>query len=112
MADCIFCKILEGEIPSKKVYEDEEVFAFHDVNPEAPIHILIIPKKHISKIAEIKANDSPLMGKVLYAAQMIARDQGLEHYRLVNNNGEEAGQSVFHIHFHLMGGRSFAWPPG
>jgi len=112
MTDCLFCKIAAGQIPSKKVYEDARVYAFHDIAPKAPTHVLVIPKKHIGRLADSGAEDRELLGEVVSRAAAIARDLGLEHYRLVVNNGEGAGQTVFHIHFHLMGGRPMSWPPG
>jgi histidine triad (HIT) family protein len=112
MADCLFCRIASGETPSRKVFEDERVYAFEDIAPKAPTHVLVIPKKHISRLAEADASDAALIGEVVSRAAAIARDRSLDHYRLVVNNGEEAGQSVFHLHFHLLGGRGFAWPPG
>ncbi len=113
MADCIFCKIVQGEVPAKKVYEDEEILAFHDINPQAPVHILIIPKKHIEKIEDINESDAPLIGKLFVVAKKLAKEFNLEDgYRLVINNGKKAGQAVFHIHLHLLGGRIFSWPPG
>lgn len=113
MSDCIFCKIIKGSIPSNKVYEDDDVFAFKDINPAAPVHILIIPKKHIARVEDVREEDSLLLGKIIYSAKKIAEDLGLEKgYRLVFNNGEDGGQTVDHIHLHLLGGRSFNWPPG
>lgn len=112
MSDCLFCKIAAGEIPSKKAYEDELVFAFHDITPQAPVHILIIPKQHISTLEEVNESNSDLMGKIVHAASKLAKENNLEGYRLVANCNEIAGQSVFHIHFHLLGGRSMLWPPG
>lgn len=110
--DCLFCKIIAGEIPSKKIYEDENVYAFADIHPQAPTHVLICPKRHIDRIADLEAGDETLMGQAVLAAGAIAKLLKLTHYRLVINNGEEVGQSVFHIHFHLMGGRKMTWPPG
>ena len=110
--DCLFCKIASGQIPSKQAYADDRVYAFHDIAPKAPTHILVIPRKHIGKLADASADDEQLLGEVVSRAAAIARDLGLEHYRLVANNGEGAGQTVFHLHFHLMGGRPMAWPPG
>jgi histidine triad (HIT) family protein len=111
---CLFCRIVNGEIPAKKVYEDNEVFAFHDINPQAPTHVLIVPRKHIATIDALEAGDANIVGTVILRAAQIARDLRLpsEGYRLVVNNGEAAGQTVFHIHFHLLGGRNFSWPPG
>jgi len=112
MSDCLFCKIASREIPSKKVYEDERVYAFEDIAPKAPTHILLVPKKHIARLSDVDAPDGALLGELLLRAAAIAREKGLAHYRLALNNGEGAGQSVFHVHFHLLGGRPFAWPPG
>jgi histidine triad (HIT) family protein len=112
MSDCLFCKIANRTIPSKKVYEDERIYAFEDIAPKAPTHVLVIPKKHITRLSDVGAPDAPLLGEMLFRAAGIAREKGLAHYRLILNNGEGAGQSVFHVHFHLLGGRTFAWPPG
>jgi histidine triad (HIT) family protein len=112
MNDCLFCKIASGEIPSKKVYEDDSVFAFIDISPQAPVHILIIPRQHISTLEDINENNSALMGKIVHTASKLAKENNLEGYRLVANCNEIAGQSVFHIHFHLLGGRPMLWPPG
>lgn len=112
-ADCAFCKIVAGELPSRKVYETDTVLAFHDINPAAPTHILIIPKKHITGIAGIDPDDAALVGEVIHAARLIAEQEGIaDSFRLVANNGRGAGQSVFHLHFHLLAGRSMRWPPG
>ncbi|MCL2513405.1 MAG: histidine triad nucleotide-binding protein [Oscillospiraceae bacterium] len=111
--DCLFCKIANNEIPSDKVYEDNDILAFRDIKPNAPTHILIIPKAHIASAAEITAENSGVISKIFEAAAKIAKDAGLESgFRVVTNCGESAGQSVMHLHFHLMGGRSFSWPPG
>ena len=112
MKDCLFCKIAAGEIPSKSVYSDGDVYAFHDIAPKAPTHILVIPRKHIARLADAGEADRELVGEVVARAAAIARELGLEHYRLVANNGEGAGQTVFHLHFHLLGGRTMTWPPG
>lgn len=113
MVDCIFCKIAGKEIPSEILYEDEQVVAFADIVPQAPVHILIIPKKHIPSLAQLTEADEALMGHVVVVAKKLAEQKGLDTgYRLVTNCGESAGQSVMHIHFHLLGGRSFQWPPG
>ena len=112
MKDCIFCKIVAGDIPGEKVYEDENYYAFNDVNPQAPYHILLIPKKHIAKIAEITENDKELIGGLFTTAAKICEEKSLSDYRLVINNGEGAGQSVFHIHLHIFSGRQMTWPPG
>ncbi len=112
MTDCIFCKIADGRIPSRKVYEDERVFAFEDIAPKAPTHVLVIPKKHIARLTDVGAEDAALVGELAMRATAIARERGLSDFRLVANNGEGAGQSVFHLHFHLLAGRPMAWPPG
>ena len=109
----IFAKILRHEIPSKKVFENDVVYAFEDINPQAPIHILIIPHKEIAKISDTSPEDKDLLGHLLYVSKKIADKYDLDdNYRLIINNGAGAGQSVFHIHVHLMGGRSLDWPPG
>jgi len=113
MDNCIFCKIAAKEIPSTSVYEDDFLFAFRDLNPQAPEHILIIPKKHIARIENLTIDDTELMGRLLVAAKKIADDLGLKNgYRLVFNDGPNGGQEVEHIHLHLMGGRKFGWPAG
>ncbi|HIJ60892.1 MAG TPA: histidine triad nucleotide-binding protein [Nitrospirae bacterium] len=114
MKDCIFCKILQKQIPSKIIYEDDLVVAFEDVNPQAPIHTLVIPKKHIPTIAECHEEDYSLIGHIHKVINEIAKQKGLTErgYRIVNNCNAEAGQTVFHIHFHLLGGRLMHWPPG
>ncbi len=111
--DCIFCKIARGEIPANKVYEDEEFVAFKDINPQAPIHVLIIPKKHIESLSEAKEEDRELLGKLLWVAKKVAQELNLRKgYRLVINTGPDGGQEVLHLHVHLLGGRAMAWPPG
>jgi histidine triad (HIT) family protein len=111
---CLFCKIIGKKIPAKIVFEDENSIAFEDVNPKAPVHVLIVPKKHIADIHSIISIDRELIGHLFFVARTIAANNGLEKngYRMVINNGHDAGQTVFHIHLHLMSGRSFAWPPG
>ena len=112
-SDCLFCRILRGEIPAKKVYEDEYVFAFEDINPQAPTHVLVVPKKHFAGLKEAGAGDAELIGRCQLAAAQIARDRNIEQgYRTVPNVGPGAGQSVFHLHVHLIGGRHLSWPPG
>ena len=113
-AQCLFCRIVNGEIPAKKVFEDGDVVAFHDIDPQAPTHVLVIPRRHIAALDELTDADTAAIGKTVVRASEIARDLGLhtDGYRLVVNNGEGAGQAVFHIHFHLLGGRKFTWPPG
>ncbi len=113
MAECLFCRVLRGEAPAKKVYEDERVFAFEDINPQAPTHVLIIPRKHIAGLKEATEQDAELIGYCHLVAAKIARERGIEDgYRTVYNVGPKAGQSVFHIHLHLIGGRGLRWPPG
>ncbi len=114
MTDCIFCKIISGDIPGDIVYQNEDVLAFRDLNPQAPTHILIIPKKHISTINDLQAEDAELVGKMFLAARQIAKDEGIaeEGYRTVMNCNAGAGQTVFHIHLHILGGRGMNWPPG
>lgn len=113
-ADCLFCKIIKGEIPSDKVYEDDRFFAFRDISPQAPTHILVIPKEHIANSDELKPAHAELIGEMTVLISRLAREQGLVEggYRVVTNCGEGAGQSVFHIHYHLLGGRPMRWPPG
>jgi histidine triad (HIT) family protein len=112
-ADCLFCKIAAKKIPSKLVYEDEEVFAFEDIGPQAPTHILICRRKHFASLNDATAEDQSVLGKLqLVAAQLARKLNLLQGYRTVVNNGEGAGQSVFHLHLHLLGGRTFRWPPG
>ncbi len=106
MEDCIFCKIIRGEIPSNKVYEDDEILAFKDINPMAPVHILVIPKKHIESADEISEEDELLIGKIFTVIKRLAKENNLDNgYRIVNNCGEDGGQAVIHLHFHLLGGR-------
>lgn len=113
MCDCLFCKIVAGEIPSTKIYEDEYVYAFADIAPQAPFHAIVIPKEHIASADEITAENSMLIAKVFEAVAKIAKAENLEKgYRVVNNCGEEGGQTVGHIHFHLLARRNLAWPPG
>ncbi len=112
--NCIFCRVVSGEIPSRKVYEDDEVYAFHDINPQAPTHVLVIPRRHIEKLSDISEKDLPLMGKLLHTAKTVAESLDLHNdgFRLVINNGANAHQTVFHLHVHVLGGRRFTWPPG
>lgn len=114
MKDCLFCKIIKGEIPSKVVYKDDKIFAFHDINPQAPVHIIIISKKHIPRIADLTENDKEISGHLLCKIPEIIKQFNLEDQgvRLINNCNSQSGQSVFHLHFHLLGGRNFGWPPG
>jgi histidine triad (HIT) family protein len=110
-SDCVFCKIVAGELPSKTVLETERVLAFEDINPKAPIHVLLIPKKHVVNLLDGSA-EPDLMGEMVAASADIARQRGVTDYRLVTNTGKEAGQLVFHLHFHLLAGRRMTWPPG
>lgn len=113
-SDCLFCKIIAGDIPSNKVYSDDEVYAFHDINPAAPQHVLIIPKKHLTDVCSANAEDQALMGKLLLKANDIAKELGLDEkgFRYVINTGEHGGQTVYHLHLHILGGRTLGWPPG
>lgn len=113
MADnCLFCKIVEGTIPSRKVYEDEHVLAFHDIQPQAPVHLLVIPKKHIASLDDAGAEDAELLGRIQLIAQRVAREAGVAEsgYRVVTNSGRDAGQIVFHIHYHVLGGAKLSSP--
>jgi histidine triad (HIT) family protein len=110
--DCLFCKIIQGDIPADKLYEDDDVLAFRDIAPVAPLHFLVIPKKHISGPSGVAEEDEQVIGKMMRIGNQVAREEGIEQFRLVLNNGEEAGQTVFHIHMHVIGGRSLNWPPG
>ena len=112
MKDCIFCKIASGEIQSQIVYQDEDVVVFKDLNPQAPTHLLIIPVKHIAKLDEASAEDMALLGKLQLTAAKVAKELGLKDFRLITNNGKGAGQTVEHVHYHLMVGRRFLWPAG
>ncbi len=114
MEDCIFCRIAERKIPAKIVYEDESALAFEDVHPQAPVHLLVIPRKHLASLAEVAPEDEGLIGKLFAIAARLAREKGIESqgYRTVVNNGAWGGQTVFHLHVHVMGGRVFHWPPG
>lgn len=114
MSDCLFCKMVSGEITPDVVYETDEVLAFRDINPQAPTHVLVIPKRHISTINELEPEDAPLMGELFLAAKAIAEQAGFasDGYRTVVNCNRRAGQTVFHVHLHLLGGRSMHWPPG
>ncbi|GMO36386.1 MAG: histidine triad nucleotide-binding protein [Termitinemataceae bacterium] len=114
MADCIFCKIISGAIPSKKIFEDDDLIAFYDVDPKAPVHFLVIPKKHISNLMECNNLDSALLGKLIFKAQDIAKQLGLADNgaRFIINCKKDGGQTVDHLHIHVLGGRSLDWPPG
>lgn len=112
--DCLFCKIIAGEIPSSKVYEDDLVYAFRDIDPKAPTHILIIPKQHIASVNEINDENCAIVGHIFKVAADIAKNEGIaqDGYRIVTNIGENGGQTVGHLHYHMLGGRSLQWPPG
>ncbi|MFN5855035.1 MAG: histidine triad nucleotide-binding protein [Pseudanabaenaceae cyanobacterium] len=110
--DTIFSKIIRREIPAQIVYEDDQALAFRDVSPQAPVHILVIPKKPIPKLSEAGATDQALLGHLLLVAGKVAAQENLSGFRLVINNGAEVGQTVFHLHLHILGGRDFTWPPG
>lgn len=114
MENCIFCKIIRGDIPSKKVYEDDRLLVIEDIGPQAPLHLLVLPKRHFVNCLDMTPDDEVLVGYAYRIAGDIARQKGYAEsgFRIVQNNGEGAGQSVFHIHFHLLAGREFAWPPG
>lgn len=111
--DCLFCKIIAGDIPCRKAYEDDDVLAFYDIDPKAPIHILVIPKRHIDSCAAIDAGNSAVVAKCFETVAGLAKELGFaDGFRVVSNIGDDAGQSVKHLHFHVMAGRTFAWPPG
>lgn len=113
MLNCLFCRIIGGEVPCKKVYEDDHLFAFEDIHPQGPTHVLVVPKKHIVDLKQATTEDADLIGLCHLTAARIARDRGIEDgYRTVVNVGPRAGQSVFHLHVHLIGGRTLSWPPG
>ena len=112
MSACIFCKIAAGEIPADKLMEEDDLIVFRDLSPQAPTHLLVIPKKHIATMNDATETDEALLGRLLTACGRAAAAEKLSEYRIVNNCGESAGQSVFHIHFHVLGGRSLGWPPG
>ena len=113
MADCIYCKIAAGEIPSTKVYEDDLCLAFRDLNPQAPTHILVIPKDHIASVDEINESNEAVVGHIFSVIAKVAKDEGLDQgYRVVSNIGEQGQQTVPHLHFHIIGGRDMTWPPG
>ncbi|MBU0809113.1 MULTISPECIES: histidine triad nucleotide-binding protein [Pseudomonas] len=111
--DCLFCKIVAGEIPARKLYEDDQVIAFHDIGPQAPVHFLVIPKKHIRTLNDLNEADTALAGHILITAQRLAKEQGCDDgFRVVMNCNELGGQTVYHIHMHVLGQRQLAWPPG
>jgi histidine triad (HIT) family protein len=111
---CLFCGIAEGKVPSKKAYEDEQLVAFHDVAPQAPTHLLVVPRKHVTSLLDLTSEDEPLLGAMVTRAKELARSLGFAErgFRLVFNCGDDAGYSVHHIHLHLLGGRALSWPPG
>lgn len=110
--DCLFCNIAAGKIPSKKVYEDDLCYAFYDIDPQAPTHFLVIPKTHIASVSAVTPENEALVGHIFSVIAKITNELGLESYRVVSNIGEQAGQSVFHLHFHVLSGRDMTWPPG
>ena len=112
--DCLFCKIVKREIPAKIVFEDPRVLAFEDMNPQAPVHILVIPKEHVEKVSDLTEKSAETAGQLILAAKKLASQRGIEEsgYRIVINCNKDAGQAVFHLHLHLLGGRKFSWPPG
>ena len=112
--NCLFCKIIDGQIPSNKIYEDEQVYAFSDIEPQAPTHIIIVPKEHIKSANELTAENSAVIGRIFEVAAILAKEQGFAEkgYRIVNNCGEDGGQTVGHLHFHVLAGRNLGWPPG
>ena len=113
MADCVFCMIANHEIPSNIAYEDDKIICFHDLDPQAPVHVLVIPKKHIESLDDVKEEDKELMGHIMITIKKIAAELGLEKgYRVVSNSGEDAFQTVKHLHFHILGKRKLTWPPG
>ncbi len=112
MSDCLFCKIIAGDIPSSKVYEDELCYAFHDIDPQAPVHFLVVPKAHIPSCGAVTAENSAVVGHIFEVIAKVAEEQGMESFRVVSNCGEQAGQTVHHLHFHVLSGRDMTWPPG
>lgn len=112
MSDCLFCKIAAGDISSKKVYEDELCYAFYDIDPQAPVHFLVIPKEHIPSVSQVDGQNAAVVGHIFAVIAQVAKDLGLASYRVVSNIGAQAGQSVAHLHFHVLGGRDMTWPPG
>ena len=109
---CVFCEIIAGNIPSTKVYEDDMILAFKDINPVAPVHVIVVPKEHIESANDVNGENSKYVAHIFEKMPEIAKSQGISSYRIINNCGEDAGQTVKHLHFHLLGGRSMAWPPG
>ncbi len=111
-ANCLFCKIIKGDIPSNKVYEDNICYAFYDIEPQAPTHFLVVPKAHMTSVAEVNELNSVIVGHIFKVIAKVAKELNLDSYRVVSNCGEQAGQSVFHLHFHVLSGRDMTWPPG
>ena len=112
MSDCLFCKIIKGEIPSSKVYEDELCYAFYDIDPQAPVHFLVIPKEHIASAADVNESNAAVVAHIFTVIAKVTKQLGVDSYRVVSNIGLQAGQSVFHLHFHVLGGRDMTGPPG
>ena len=112
MSDCLFCKIIAGDIPSKKVYEDQLCYAFYDIDPQAPVHFLVIPKAHIPSVSQVDETNATVVGHIFAVIARLAGELGLDSYRVVSNIGDQAGQSVHHLHFHVLSGRDMTWPPG
>ena len=112
MSDCLFCKIIAGDNPSNKVYEDDLCYAFNDIAPQAPVHFLVIPKEHIASVAGINGENSAVVAHIFEVIAKLTKEMGIESYRVVSNIGEQAGQSVPHLHFHVLSGRDMTWPPG
>lgn len=112
MSDCLFCKIVKGDIPSKKLYEDEQCLAFYDIDPQAPVHFLVIPKEHISSCGEIDGENSGVVAHIFEVISKLAKEHNIQSFRVVSNCGVQAGQSVPHLHFHVLAGRDMTWPPG
>ncbi len=114
MTECLFCQIVKEKIPAEIIYDDDEILAFRDINPQAPVHVLLIPKRHITNLNAIDDDDEPLLARLMRVSAKLAHHEGIAEsgYRVVTNCQEDAGQSVFHLHFHLLGGRRMTWPPG
>ena len=112
MSDCLFCKIIAGDITRKKFYEDDMFYAFYDIDPQAPTHFLVIPKAHIQSVSAVTEETAPIVGHIFAVIAKLSQELGLESYRVVSNIGQQAGQSVFHLHFHVLSGRDMTWPPG
>lgn len=112
MSNCLFCKIAAGDIPSKKVYEDDLCYAFYDIDPQAPTHFLVIPKAHIGSVSDVNQENSAVVAHIFEVISRVTAELGIDSYRIVSNIGAQAGQSVFHLHFHVLSGRDMTWPPG